>query len=246
MNATYLKYELLRTFRNRRFFIFSIIVPVVLLLSVGGANKDALVDQGSFHIRFLTYYMVGMAGYGATIAAMAGGARIATERSVGWNRQLRLTPLSTRTYFRAKVLTGYLLAIISIVLVYAAGLALGVSIHPVDRWLSMTGLIVVALAPFLALAVLMGHLLNADSIGPAMGGGSALFGFLGGQWTPLPATGFLHDVAQYVPSYWMTQASHVGVGGAAWGARGWLVIAVWTAASVLLAARVYGRDTQRV
>ena len=38
--------------------------------------------------------MVSMAGFGAMIAAIAGGARIAAERSVGWNRQLRLTPLA--------------------------------------------------------------------------------------------------------------------------------------------------------
>ena len=38
---------------------------------------------------------------------IAGGARIAAERSVGWHRQLRVTPLPVRTYFAAKVLTGY-------------------------------------------------------------------------------------------------------------------------------------------
>ena len=32
------------------------------------------------------------------VAVIAGGARIAAERAVGWNRQLRLTPLSARSY----------------------------------------------------------------------------------------------------------------------------------------------------
>ena len=38
------------------------------------------------------------------------GARIAGERQAGWTRQLRITPLSPRAYFRAKVLTGYVMA----------------------------------------------------------------------------------------------------------------------------------------
>jgi ABC-2 type transport system permease protein len=78
---------------------------------------------------------------------------------VGWNRQLRLTPLSTRAYFQAKVVTAYLMALVSVVLLYAAGLSLGVSL-PAERWLEMTGLILVGLVPFVPLGVLMGHLLT--------------------------------------------------------------------------------------
>ena len=44
-----------------------------------------------------------MIAFGAMTAVIAGGARIAAERSVGWNRQLRITPLAPARYFRAKV-----------------------------------------------------------------------------------------------------------------------------------------------
>ena len=57
----------------------------------------------------------------------------------------------------------------------------------------MTGLILVGLVPFAALGILLGHLLNTDSIGPAMGGGVSLLAFLGGTWFPLEH-GFLHDL----------------------------------------------------
>ena len=53
------------------------------------------------------YFMVGLAAFGTMNAMLSAGARIAGERAVGWNRQLRITPLTTRNYFRAKVLTGY-------------------------------------------------------------------------------------------------------------------------------------------
>jgi ABC-2 type transport system permease protein len=38
----------------------------------------------------------------------------------------------------------------------------------------------------------------------------------------------------------------VGVGGAGWGLKGVVVIAVWTVVLTLLAARAYRRDTGRV
>ena len=245
MNTVYLKYELLRLARNKRFFIFSLLFPLALFLVIAGSNKNTTLDLGSFSLKFPLYYMVGMAGYGAMIASLGGGARIAAERSTGWNRQLRLTPLRARTYFRAKVLTSYLMALISILLLYIAGISYGVRIDLL-RWFEMTGLLLVGLAPFVALGVLVGHLLTVDSMGPAIGGGAAFFGFLGGQWFPLPTTGFLHYVGEAIPSYWLTQASHVGIGGSAWGATGWLVVAAWTAVAAILAAWAYRRDTGRV
>lgn len=246
MNLKYVRYELLRLTRNKRFFIFSLGFPLALYLTIAGSNKKQMIDLGTFSITFPLYYMVSMAGYGAMIAAISGGARIAAERSVGWNRQLRLTPLRPRVYFRVKVLTAYLMALVSIALLYIAGISYGVRIDPFSRWLGMTALILVGLLPFIALGVLAGHLLTVDSMGPALGGGSAFFGFLGGQWFPLPDHGVLHYIGEAIPSYWLTQASHVGIGGNAWGALGWTVVAAWTVVAGALAIWAYRRDTARV
>jgi ABC-2 type transport system permease protein len=246
MNATYLKYELLRLFRNRRAFVFSIIFPLALFLLIGGSNKDTTIDVGTFTVRFVLYYMVGMAGYGAMIAAIAGGARLAAERASGWNRQLRLTPLRVRSYFFAKVVTAYVMSLTSIVLLYAAGAAYGVRLHPATRWFTMTLLLLIGVLPFVALGIAVGHLLTIDAMGPAIGGASALFGFLGGQWYPLPTHGALHQVGQLVPSYWLTQASHIGIGGTAWTTKGWFVVVAWSAAMSAIAAWAYRRDTSRI
>jgi ABC-2 type transport system permease protein len=128
---------------------------------------------------------------------------------------------------------------------YLAGASLGVSL-PADDWLKMTGLMLVGLIPFAALGIALGHVLTPDSIGPAMGGGVSLFALLGGTWFPLGNHGFLYDVARYVPSYWLVQASHVAIGGKTWTGTAWLVIAVWTIVSSALALRAYRRDTARV
>jgi ABC-2 type transport system permease protein len=189
--------------------------------------------------------MVGLASFGTMAAMISCGARIAAERAVGWNRQLRITPLPPRTYFRAKVLTGYMMALLSLVAMYVAGTSLGVSLQA-GEWLRMTGLILVALVPFAALGILLGHMLTPDSIGPAMGGGVSLLALLGGTWFAIPSHGFLHDLAQFLPSYWLVQASHVALGGHSWPGKAWIVMVAWTAILSALAARAYRRDTGRV
>lgn len=169
----------------------------------------------------------------------------ASERNIGWNRQLRLTPLSARACLRTKLLAGYTLAGLSIVLLYAAGIALGVSMS-IGSWLAMTGLILVALIPFAALGVALGHLLNDDAMGPAMGGGVSLFAFLGGTWFPITGGGLFVNFCQLLPSYRLVQAGHIGLGaGNAWGLKAWLVIAPWSVAAVVFAAWAYRRDTRR-
>ena len=239
---TYIRYELLRTFRNRRFFFLSLGFPLVLYLMIAAPNRH-VDDLGGSGLSAPLYFMVGLAAFGAMNAMLALGGRIAGERQVGWNRQLRITPLTTRDYFRAKVLTGYLTALLTILLLDIAGAALGVRLDA-GRWVEMTLLVLAGLVPFAALAILLGHLLSADSIGPAIGGITALLSILGGIWFPI-GSGTMRDIAQGLPSYWLVQASHLGVGSDGWGTRGWAVMAAWTFALSALARRAYARDTGR-
>ena len=138
-----------------------------------------------------------------------------------------------------------MMALISLLALYLAGTSLGVRLGA-SEWLEMTGLILVGLIPFAALGIMIGHMLTPDSIGPAMGGGISLLALLGGTWFPITGHGFLHDLAQLLPSYWLVQASHVAIGGHAWPAKGWIVMIAWTVVLSVLAARAYRRDTGRV
>src|ERR1700753_4009798 len=108
MNGASLRFELLRTFRNRRFFFFSLGFPLILYFLIAGPNKNE-TDLGHTGLSAPLYFMVGLAAFGTMNAMLAAGARIAGERAVGWNRQLRITPLRARAYFRAKVLNGYVM-----------------------------------------------------------------------------------------------------------------------------------------
>ncbi len=239
----YMRVELLRAFRNRRFFIFSFGFPLALYYLIAGPQKNTHSLAGS-GIPAPLYYMAGLAAFGTMASMISSGARIAAERQAGWTRQLRITPLTAREYFRAKVVSAYAMATTSLVLLYLAGTTLGVSLSA-GQWLSMTGLILVALLPFAALGITLGHLMNVDSIGPLTGGLVAILAFLAGTWFPL-THGFLYDVGQYVPGYWIVQAAHIALHGHGWTTKGWVVVIVWTVVLVVLARLAYRRDTQRV
>lgn len=241
---SYTRYELLRTFRNGRFLVFSVGFPLLLFFVIAVPNRHEQ-DFGGSGVSIPLYLMVGLATFGTMMAMISSGGRIAFERTVGWTRQLRITPLSTAAYFRAKVLTAYAMALLLIALLYAAGASIGVSL-PAGRWVEMTCLILIGLMPFAALGVVLGHLMSVDSIGPLTGGIASLLALLSGTWFPLGDSGFMHDVAQFLPSYWLVQTSQVGVSGDAWQTMGWVVVLAWTAVLVVLARVAYRRDTARV
>jgi ABC-2 type transport system permease protein len=162
--VAYTRYELLRTVRERRLLLFGFGFPLILYFVIAIPNRH-IKDFSGTGVSAALYYMVSLASFGTMMSMVSTGGRIAGERQVGWTRQLRITPLSPRAYLRAKVLTGYSMALLSLVLLYISGALLGVSLAA-SKWLEMTGLIVVGLIPFAALGIALGHMLTVDAIGP--------------------------------------------------------------------------------
>jgi ABC-2 type transport system permease protein len=239
----YVRMELVRSFRNRRFMLFTLGFPIALYFAIAAPNHS-IKNFGGTGVSAPLYYMVSLASFGTMMAMISCGTRIAAERQVGWTRQLRITPLNVRAYFLGKVVVGYAAAITTILLLYVCGAVLGVSM-PAGTWLEITGLILVALLPFAALGVALGHLLNVDSIGPATGGLVSLLALVSGTWFPI-THGFLHDVGQFLPSYWLAQAGRIAVHGQGWGVMGWAVVVGWGIVLLIAARFAYRRDTERV
>jgi ABC-2 type transport system permease protein len=242
-STTYTRYELLRTVRERRLMFFGFGFPLVLYFIIAVPNRH-MQDFANSGVTAPLYYMVSLASFGTMMSMVSLGGRIAGEREAGWTRQLRITPLSPRAYLRAKVMTGYTMAALSLGVLYIAGATLGVSLSAGD-WVRTTLLIAVALMPFAALGIGLGHLLTVDSVGPAIGGTVSLLALVSGTWFPI-TSGFLHDLGQFLPSYWLVQAGRVSIDGQPWGALGWAVVLGWTVVLVAFAGWAYMRDTGRV
>jgi ABC-2 type transport system permease protein len=235
--------EVRRTLRNRRFMIFAIVMPLLLFVTItGGAGSGDTLDGMSV----VAYMMVSLATFGTLSAVFSTGGRIALERSTGWNRQLRLTALTGPQYVVGKILTGFVAAVPTLIVLFVAGAMHGVHLPP-GRWLAVGVSILLALAPISALGVWIGYVAKADSMQAIGGGIYALLSVLGGLWTPLSTfPHWLREVVQALPMYWISQAGRTALAGSWVGWHGVAVIVVWTAGFGALAVRAYRRDSERV
>lgn len=236
----YARFELLRTFREGKLLAAAIAVPVLLYFLLA-APRQQVRNLAATDIAAPLYYMVSLASFGTMMAMMSTGIRIAGERQTGWTRQLRISPLPTTGYLAAKILTAYVMAGVTLGLLYGSGLVLGVDL-PVRTWLTMTLLVMIALLPFAALGILIGQYVNVDAAGPVSAGMVTVLGILSGTWYP-NGPGLIHDIAQFLPSYWLIQASRISLHGQGWTTTAWLVVLLWTAVlSILLCRRYTSRD----
>jgi ABC-2 type transport system permease protein len=240
-SSTYMRYEVLRNFRNWRFAVAAAGFPLILYLIIAEANRHASFNDTNFPL----YFMVAMATLGTMSAVVSSASVIAAERSSGWTRQMRITPLRTTVYFTAKVLNGYLRALVTIALLGLAGTLLGVRLSA-HEWLTVTVLLLVGLIPFTILGILLGHLLGSDVSAPAVAGIVTLFSLLSGAYGfQVASSGAMFQFIKALPSYWLVQADKTAAGAGSWPVEGWMVIGAWTVALILIAVLVYRRDTSR-
>jgi ABC-2 type transport system permease protein len=242
MNTTYVRSEIRRSFRTPRYLIFAFGMPLLMFFVFGRAYGGGTLGG----ISVPAYIMVSMATFGAMSAVFGTGGRIAMERVVGWNRQLRLTALSGRGYVSGKALAGFAVAVPSLALVFVAGAVF----HHVDlsagRWAALAASILLALLPIAALGVLIGYVAKSDSLQAVSGGIYSLLALFGGLWIPVQSfPTWLVDVCKALPVYWVADAGREVLQGHWLGWEGVGVLAAWTVVLGVLAARAYRRSTAR-
>ncbi len=242
MTARYILLEVSRAWHNKRFLVFTVVMPLAFFFlwsGIFGSGSTAGISSKA-------YLMTSMAAYGTLTAAVSSGARIAIERASGWNRQLRLTALPPWSYFVGKVAVAMVLALPAILLVFlAGGLLEGVhltaaqwAVCGVSSWLG--------LIPFAALGVVVGYLAGPDAVQAVVPLITLGLSLLGGLWIPVQAMPrLMADIAHAFPSYWLGQLSRVALGQTAVDSRSVIVLLAWTAVFGLLAVRLFRRETAR-
>src|SRR3712207_6357621 len=150
--------------------------------------------------------MISMMAYGAIGAALGATIRLAFDRSSGWLRQLRVTPVPPSAVLAVDVLVGALLVLPSLVVValvgrFVTGVQLGLG-----SWLALVGVLWAGSVVFVALGVAVGLVLDSQAAGAAIGVLGTILAALGGLWFPVevfPAG--LAAVAHTMPSYWYAE-----------------------------------------
>lgn len=238
-NLTALALEIRRMLRNRRTVMFIVVFPSLFFFmfraSGGGANAA----------RIQAYVLISMAVYGAMVGTTAGGAAVAVERSLGWSRQLRLTPLRPAAYIAMKVLTAMVLGLCAVVSAFTVGALSGVRMHP-SVWI-LCGLAAWACSlVFAAFGLFMGFLLPSENVMQFVGPMLAILAMGGGLFVPLQnLPPVMRTIAQFSPAYGVGVISRAPlVGGLSTAAVASVV--GWTSIFGVGAMVLFRRDTARV
>jgi ABC-2 type transport system permease protein len=243
-NLTVLTIELKRMARNRRTIVFTLIMPVALYLIIGTNSSYSADRAGSGNVS--AYILISMAAYGAVLASTSGGAMVATERALGWSRQLRLTPLSPVAYILTKACVALTLGALSVVAVNVVGAFTGKADMPLHVWIIAALIAWLGSVVFAAFGLFMGYLLPGENVmqvlGPLMAGLAAL----GGLWFPISAHSVMGHISAVTPIYGLAQLARWPLYGGA-PHLVWIVnLLGWLTVFVAGAAWRMSKDTARV
>jgi ABC-2 type transport system permease protein len=239
-NLTAIVLDVRRVLRNRRTLMFTLVFPNLFFYLFGLAGSRQRGGPGG-----LALIMLNMAVYGAMTSTTSGGAAVALDRSLGWSRQLRLTPLAPAAYIAMKVVVSMVLAAMAIGSTYAFGAANGVHLTA-SQWLLCALASWGASFVFAAFGLFMGFLLPSDNVMQFVGPMLAVMAMFGGIFIPLKALPqTLQDVARWTPMFGVGTLARSPVTGeiTAWALSS---VILWTLAFGVGAMALFRRDTQRV
>jgi ABC-2 type transport system permease protein len=241
----YVKLEVTRMLRNKRYLIFVVAFPLGFYLLYSNLWGDQVDDQTG--VRAGVTLMVSMAAYGALAASMmATSVPWSQERHSGWLRQLQITPLPSWTIIVTKLISSLLLVLPALLLVVLAAVVTQHVALPAGEWAVLIPAMWLGTIPFAAMGLVIGSLVPPDTAQPLAI--ISMFGLalLGGLWFPvgmLPQT--MQTIAHVLPSYhyadigWEIIAGHTPPAPVVGGLVG------WTVALCALAIHAYRRATVR-
>lgn len=246
MSIAYLGRESLRQLKNMRSMIFTLAVPLVMLLAFGGTFGGRGQVDAVTHLPWIVVTTIQVAAYGGMMAALSQAFGIVTERSLGWNRQLRITPLTGVGYLISKLVAALALALVSIVIITTVAVLL---YHPdlgVGNWMLACLGIWCGVVPFALIGILIGQFAKPEFAQPLFMAVFMGMAVLGGLWIPLqifPA--WVANVAQAVPSYWLNRVGQLGALQSGDILTPAIVLAGWTLALGAFIVWRYRRDAAR-
>ncbi|MEW2397090.1 ABC transporter permease [Streptomyces sp. NPDC046862] len=216
----YLRLEVRRTLRDTGFVIGGVAMPVMMYL--------LFTNLGDQEGGWKTASMVGMAAYGAVGSALNTGGGVAEDRTVGWLRQLRVTPMTPREVVLGRALTGSVTVVPAIVAVLAAGgLVNGVRLDA-WQWAAVVVLLWLGSVPFTLLGLGNGYRLTAQTTGVANMVCNLGLAVVGGLWFPVSLfPDWLRTLSAYTPTNRFAQLGGSVASGHAPTAGAVLVLGVW-------------------
>jgi len=237
----YVRLELRRLARMPGLLIFAVLMPLLSYLLF--TNIDGLTGQERDVAA--TYTMVSMAGYGAIGALLNYASGVVVDRSIGWMRQLRLTPLSPVRVVVGKGLAAMVTAIVPVVALCVAAAVVNDVRLGAGQWLAIVPLLWFGALPFALLGLGMGYLATAQTVQPLNLLVYLGMSIVGGLWLPLDALpGWVAAVGRWLPTHAYADMSWQVAFGGAPTVTDVLTLAGWMVAFTALAVAGFRRSVR--
>nr|WSW69528.1 ABC transporter permease [Streptomyces sp. NBC_00995] len=237
----YIVLETRRTLRDGTFLIFGTGMPVLMYLiftNIGGGDG---VDG------WKTASMVGMAAYGALGSAMSIGTGVASDKSLGWLQQLRITPLSPTRAVVGRAISGSVTVLPTILTVLLAGGVVNGVRLAAWQWAALVLLLWIGALPFTLLGLGNGFRLTPQGTGVVNVACLMGFGVVGGLWFPLELLPeWLRSVGRFTPANRFADLGWAATDGHAPGATTVGVLAGWLLLFGTYAVISYRRSARTV
>ncbi|MDR1808027.1 MAG: ABC transporter permease [Propionibacteriaceae bacterium] len=117
LNLAYTGLEVRRTLKKAVTLFFCFAMPIGFYLAFGAAFGDQPAGTGNVDAVILA--LMGL--YGSCMTTTTAAIGVAMERPLGWNRQLRLTPLRPWAYVATKLVAGLVAAFCAVLVLYVVG-----------------------------------------------------------------------------------------------------------------------------
>lgn len=227
--------ELLLTLRRSESLLLTFAIPVGLLVFF--TKVDLLGLKGDEAVNFLYPGIVALAVLSTAMVSLA----IATgfERSTGVLKRLAVTPLQRGELLVAKTMSIVAIEVLQVIVLTAEAFALGWRPDGV-RFGVLALAIVLGTIAFAGLGLLLAGTLPALTTLAAANGLYLVLLLLGGVIIPIDHfPGGFQRVIELLPVTALSELVRSALQGTATVGRPWIVLAVWTLVSPVLAARFF-------
>jgi len=237
-------YGLLALWRIPAFTVSGLVLPVMFFAFFGLPNVGRTfqgINAGAYMLASFGAYAVG------SMMVFNFGIGVAGDRAGKLDLLFRATPLPPLVYMASKLLVAALFALLSLLLLFGFGAAVGGIHMAASQWVQIIARLILGSVTFAALGFAIGYSVSSHA---APGVANLIYlplSFASGLFVPLQSMPqFIQEIAPYLPTYHYGQL--------AWGAAGaaaeplatslaWL--AGYTALFLTLAARGYYAEEQR-
>lgn len=197
--------ELKEFFRQRESVVFTLLLPVLLLV-VFGAVLDFDLGEG---VSFTQYFMAGIIAAGILGASLQNMAiSIATERSDGTLKHLSGTPMPRSAFFVGKVVQVLAVTVAIIVVLLLIGVVFyGIDLPSGSDWVTFAWVSALGAAACTLLGIALSSLAkNGRSASATVTPFALVLQFISGvffQFSEIPT--WMQTVASFFPLKWMAQ-----------------------------------------